>query len=117
MTGALPAPGRICYLYRVAPSIGDEGLGGDQAFEPESKPRGARLGRPKGENGPDPVIGAGITLFGILLMGAGGARDAHYLFDVGVATAVLGAATFVLCVALSALKQRRARQESEPPAT
>lgn len=56
--------------------------------------------------GPDPAIGAGVTLLGIFLMGAGGARDMHYVFDVGVVTAVLGAATFVLFVALSAMKQR-----------
>lgn len=52
------------------------------------------------------MIGAGVTLFGIFLMGMGGARDAHYVFDVGVLTAVLGAGTFVLFVALSAMKQR-----------
>lgn len=61
-------------------------------------------------------MGAGITLLGIFLMGTGGARDAHYLFDVGVAAAVLGALTFVLSVALSALKQHRARATSDPPA-
>jgi hypothetical protein len=63
--------------------------------------------------GPDPVIGAGIALLGIFLMGTGGARDAHYVFDVGVLTAVAGAATFVLFVALSAMKQRRA-ENAEP---
>jgi hypothetical protein len=52
------------------------------------------------------VIGAGIALFGIFLMGTGGAKDAHYVFDVGVLTAVLGAGIFVLFVALSAMKQR-----------
>jgi hypothetical protein len=99
----------------VAPSIEDERLDGDQALEPESKPGEAAVSSPQEQSGPDPVIGAGITLLGIFLMGTGGARDAHYVFDVGVATAVLGAATFVLCVALSALKLRRARKESEPP--
>jgi hypothetical protein len=93
----------------VAPSIGDEGLGSSQAFEPEHKPDDAAMRGAEERNGPDPVIGAGITLLGIFLMGTGGAWDAHYLFDVGVGTAVLGAATFVLCVALSALKQRQAR--------
>jgi len=52
------------------------------------------------------VVGAGITLLGIFLMGAGGARDAHYVFDFGVLLAVVGAVTFVLFVALSAMKQR-----------
>jgi len=57
-------------------------------------------------SGPDPVIGAGVALLGIFLMGTGGARDAHYVFDVGVLTALLGAGTFVLFVALSAMKQK-----------
>ena len=76
--------------------------------------------RPAGDSrndlGPDPVIGAGMALFGIFLMGTGGARDAHYLFDVGVAIAVIGAVVFVLFVALSALKQRLAQGEPSPPA-
>ena len=59
--------------------------------------------------GPDPAIGAGITLLGIFLMGTGGARDAHYVFDLGVVTGVLGAGIFVLFVAPSAMKQRKAR--------
>jgi hypothetical protein len=68
--------------------------------------------------GPDPVIGAGIALLGIFLMGTGGSADAHYVFDVGVLTATVGAVVFVLFVALSALKQRRAEQvqkDGEPP--
>jgi hypothetical protein len=55
----------------------------------------------------DPATGAGITLFGIFLMGTGGATDAHYLFDAGAATAVIGAMIYVLFVALTALKMRR----------
>jgi hypothetical protein len=58
--------------------------------------------------GPDPVIGAGIALLGIFLMGVGGAQNAHYLFNFGVLTAVLGAILFVLFVAVTALEQRRA---------
>ena len=79
-------------------SIGEEGLSG----EPNGGDKAVANERP----GPDPVIGAGITLLGIFLMGAGGARDAHYVFDFGVLIAVLGAATFVVCVALSAMKQK-----------
>ncbi len=56
---------------------------------------------------PDPAIGAGITLLGIFLMGTGGARDAHYVFDVGVLTGVVGAGIFVLFVALSAMRLRK----------
>lgn len=63
---------------------------------------------PPAQEGPDPVIGAGIALLGILVMGTAGALDAHYAFDAGVLFAVAGAALFVLFVALSALKQRRA---------
>ena len=81
-------------------SIGDQGAGGHPLDEEKGGAHGAE--------GPDPAIGAGITLLGIFLMGTGGARDAHYVFDAGVVTAVLGAATFVLFVALSAMKQRRA---------
>lgn len=69
--------------------------------------------------GPDPVIGAGTALLGIFLMGTGGAWDAHYLFDVGVAIAVIGAIIFVAFVTLSALKQRSAlalkEGEAAPP--
>ena len=64
--------------------------------------------------GPDPVTGAGITLLGIFLMGAGGAWDLHWVFDFGVLLAVVGAVTFVLCVALSAMKQRGS-SPSDPP--
>ena len=81
-------------------SISDQGLNGEGAGTGGDAPSEV-------ESGPDPVIGAGVTLFGIFLMGMGGARDAHYVFDVGVLTAVLGAGTFVLFVALSAMKQRR----------
>jgi hypothetical protein len=76
----------------VTGSIGDHGLGG-----PSDDARGEK-------SGPDPVIGAGVTLFGIFLMGTGGARDAHYVFDVGVLIAVIGAGAFVLSVALSAMR-------------
>ena len=65
--------------------------------------------------GPDPVVGAGITLLGILVMGISGAADAHYAFDVGVLTAVVGAGTFVVSVALSAMKQRKV-EEAAPAA-
>ncbi len=76
-------------------SIDDPGLGGGSG----DSERGAA--------GPDPAIGAGITLLGIFIMGMGGARDAHYVFDFGVLTGVVGAGVFVLFVALSAMKQRK----------
>jgi hypothetical protein len=84
----------------VTHSIGDQGLGGENAG-----------GEHGAAEGPDPVIGAGIALLGIFVMGTGGARDAHYVFDAGVVTAVLGAGVFVLSVALSAMKQRKNKQD------
>jgi hypothetical protein len=97
----------------VAPSIEDQELDGD----PRDPEGGDADLEPALDLGPDPVIGAGVTLLGIFVMGVGGARDAHYLFDFGVLVAVLGAATFVLFVALSAMKQRRAASgDEEPPA-
>ncbi len=84
-------------------SIGDQGASG----RPLGEGRGAEA-----TEGPDPAIGAGVTLLGIFVMGVGGAADAHYVFDGGMVVAVLGAMSFVLCVALSAMKQRRAEQES-----
>jgi len=79
----------------VTDSISDESVGA----EPLPNPKGAAA------EGPDPAIGAGITLLGIFLMGTGGARDAHYVFDVGVLTGVVGAGLFVLFVALSAMRR------------
>lgn len=81
---------------------GLQGAGGD-----EDRP-GATLETRKAE-GPDPVIGAGLALFGIFVMGLGGARDLHYVFNAGMFVAVGGAVTFVLFVALTAMKQRAAR--------
>ena len=92
-------------------SIGDQGVGGQPLGEEKDGPGRSTDGPVDAGDTPappDPAIGAGITLLGIFLMGTGGARDAHYVFDFGVVTAVLGAATFVLFVALSAMKQRRA---------
>jgi hypothetical protein len=76
----------------VTDSIGEPGLGDKPVEQPKE--------------GPDPAIGAGITLLGIFLMGTGGARDAHYVFDLGVLTGVVGAGVFVLFVALSAMRNR-----------
>lgn len=95
-------------------SIGDEhpggaGLGGGTA----SEARDAAEPEQQRDVGPDPVVGAGISLAGIFLMGTGGASDSHYVFDAGVAIAVLGAGIFVLFVTLSALKQRAARRSDE----
>jgi hypothetical protein len=93
----------------VTDSIDDQGVGGQPLGE-----QNEGSGR---SEGPDPAIGAGITLLGIFLMGTGGARDAHYVFDAGVVTGVLGAAIFVLFVALSAMKQRRGHGDEERPSS
>lgn len=77
----------------------------DQAAGGQSlSPGAAGAGK---DAGPDPVIGAGVTLLGIFLMGIGGAGDMHYFFNVGVLIAVTGAILFVLFVTLTALKQQR----------
>ncbi len=64
------------------------------------------------QQGPDPVIGAGMTLTGIFVMGVAGAANAHYAFNIGTLVACVGAVVFVLFVALSALKQRKAATNS-----
>lgn len=61
-------------------------------------------------DGPDPVIGAGLVLFGIFVMGLAGSRNWHYVFNAGTFVAIIGAAVFVLFVALSAMKQRSSDQ-------
>jgi hypothetical protein len=57
-------------------------------------------------NGPDPVVGVGLVIVGILIMGIGGAATAHYLFNFGTGIAILGAVLFVAFVTLSTYKQR-----------
>ncbi|AKT43021.1 hypothetical protein [Chondromyces crocatus] len=91
---------------------------GNQATSPGSD----RTGSPepgtattRATQGPDPVIGAGVTLLGIFLMGIGGAGDMHYFFNVGTLVAVTGAILFVLFVTWTALRQRPPeRTKSEP---
>ncbi len=65
---------------------------------------------PAPNEGPDPVIGAGVALLGIFVMGLAGSRDWHYVFNAGTFVAIAGAAIFVLFVALSAMKQRSSDQ-------
>ncbi len=67
---------------------------------------------PSHSEGPDPAIGAGLTLFGIFIMGLGGSSNLHYVFNAGSFIAIAGAAVFVLCVALSAMKQRSSGQNT-----
>lgn len=62
--------------------------------------------------GPDPVMGVGLVILGVLIMGVGGAATAHYLFNFGTAIAIAGA---VLFVALTVLSSYRQSKGSEPP--
>lgn len=63
-------------------------------------------GAPLRAVGLDPTVGTWVSLLGLFLMGAGGARAQQHLFRTGVIVAIGGAALCVLRVALSALKNR-----------
>ena len=66
-----------------------------------------RLGASEHPNeGPDPVVGVGLVIVGILVMGIGGAANGHYLFNFGTGVAILGAILFVLAVTLSTYRDR-----------
>jgi hypothetical protein len=69
------------------------------------------------EEGPDPVVGVGLVIVGILIMGIGGAATAHYLFNFGSGIAILGAVLFVLFVALSTYREQAFADvhQSTPP--
>lgn len=54
--------------------------------------------------GPDPVIGVGLVILGVLVMGIAGASTAHYAFNIGTGIAILGAVTFLVSVTLSTLR-------------
>ncbi len=63
---------------------------------------------PKKADGPDPIVGVGLVIVGILIMGISGAATAHYLFNFGSAIAMLGAVLFVTFVALSTYRKNKA---------
>jgi len=65
------------------------------------------------KEGPDPVVGAGLVIVGILIMGIGGAATAHYLFNLGSVIAILGAVYFVAAVALSTYRDRGIREAEQ----
>lgn len=69
-----------------------------------SEPEGSRR-----SDAPDPVIGIGLVILGVLVMGVAGASTLHYVFNVGTAIAIVGAIVFVVSVALSSLKDRKLR--------
>ncbi len=57
--------------------------------------------------GPDPVLGVGLVILGILIMGIAGAATAHYLFNIGTLIAIIGAVLFVTFVTFSSYKQSK----------
>lgn len=86
----------------------------DEAASARKRP-GPPAAPRRATTGPDPVIGAGVTLLGIFLMGIGGAGDMHYLFNAGTLVAVAGAVLFVLFVTLTALRQRPRSEATQDP--
>ena len=103
-------------LFRVSDSLSDAPEA-SSALEkkPDTTASTATSGTtPATRLGPDPVIGAGITLLGIFLMGTGGATDAHYVFDVGVLFALVGAGTCVALVTLSVMRMSQDKAGPEP---
>lgn len=59
------------------------------------------------KRGPDPVVGIGLVILGILVMGIGGAATFHYVFNIGTAILIVGALVFLVSVVLSSLKDRK----------
>ncbi|MBK6519079.1 MAG: hypothetical protein IPM79_38700 [Polyangiaceae bacterium] len=76
---------------------------GGAAHEP------AGAGKPQRGDAPDPVVGIGLVILGVLVMGIAGASTLHYVFNIGTAIAIVGAIVFVVSVALSSLKDRKLR--------
>lgn len=56
--------------------------------------------------GPDPVVGVGLVIFGVLIMGVAGAATLHYLFNFGTGLAILGAIVFLVSVVVSSLRAK-----------
>lgn len=61
------------------------------------------------KDAPDPVIGIGLVILGVLVMGVAGAATLHYVFNIGTAIAIVGAIVFLVCVAMSSLSERKLR--------
>lgn len=57
--------------------------------------------------GPDPVVGVGLVILGVLIMGIAGAATLHYVFNIGTAIAIVGAIVFLVSVVLSSLRQKK----------
>ncbi|MEM1030234.1 MAG: hypothetical protein AAF928_20315 [Myxococcota bacterium] len=54
---------------------------------------------------PDPSLGVGLFVVGLLVMASGGATTQHYVFNVGEALLLLGAVVFLVRVAIARHRQ------------
>jgi uncharacterized membrane protein len=54
--------------------------------------------------GPDPVVGVGLFVVGLLIMATGGALTWHYVFNVGEGLLLLGAILFLVSVVWTSLR-------------
>ncbi len=77
---------------------------------PSPDPEKGRAAKVKKEP-PDPVIGIGLVVLGVLIMGIGGAATLHYVFNAGTAITIVGALVFVISVAMSSLGDRKLRPQ------
>lgn len=66
---------------------------------------GKSVGEGGGDLGPDPVWGVGVGIVGLLIMAVGGAATWHWVFNVGEAIMLIGAALFLGAVAVTSLRQ------------
>lgn len=55
----------------------------------------------RAERGPDPSIGIGFFVVGLIVMATGGATTHHYLFNAGEGMVLLGAVIFLVSVAVT----------------
>jgi len=94
-----------------------------QLLPKPSAEHGAPVRSDQGEDkkrGPDPVVGIGLVILGVLVMGIGGAATFHYVFNIGTAIAIVGALVFLVSVVLSSLRDRSpsfSRGPSAKPST
>lgn len=56
------------------------------------------------ERSPDPSLGVGLFVVGLLVMAAGGATTQHYVFNAGEGLVLLGAVIFLVSVAITSYR-------------
>jgi hypothetical protein len=71
-------------------------------------------GRPA--QGPDPVWGIGVFIVGLVTMATGGAKTWHWVFNVGEAVMLIGIATFLVVIAINAVREEPLRLRDRLPA-